>query len=470
MRSSLLICRRFFIFIYRIFVCRGLRFILCLLLLCCPLLTSSPLQSINLPGRLRSLLLTMSPLPCPAYASDSVTISGYVKNFSMVFDEPDALEDGEGSPIGAVNTRLRLKLSVRPDGPLNFHAAYDISPRIQDPSLFLESPYLFAMDPSSYRIEDFDTRITPKGDNPDTSFGLYQNLDRFLVTLQYGFGDIYIGRQSIAWGSAHMINPTDILAPFSFTELDQEERFGVDALRVRIPLGLMNELDMGYVFGKDFSSREHAFFIRGKGYHWQTDMAILLMGFKEHAMLGIDLTRSMGGAGVWLEAAYVKPDFFRDSNAPADPISNSPGYTRISIGMDGSLNEKLYGFVEYHFNSAGTSSPEGYRDLFSTPAYRDGAVYLMGEHYLCVGGNYQLHALAPVNANLLYNLQDHSLSFSPGIEYNIAEDIYIAAGATLGIGKRPRQSPLPGPSGDLHLRSEFGAYPDMYWASFRVYF
>ncbi|MGA1790105.1 MAG: hypothetical protein ACMUIM_01345 [bacterium] len=457
MRSSLLILRR-------LFPCRGLCFILCLLLLCGPLLTLESFQRNYLPEYLCKLFLTMSPLPCPAYASDLVTISGYVKNFSMVFDEPDAMEDGNGSPIGAVNTRLRLKLAVRPDGPLNFHAAYDLSPRIQDPSLFKKSPYPFAMDPSSYRVEDFDTLITPKGENPDTSFGLYHNLDRFFLTLQYGFGDIYIGRQAIAWGSAHMINPTDILAPFSFTELDQEERFGVDALRIRVPISMMSELDMGYVFGKDFSSREHAFFIRGKGYHWRTDMAVLLMGFKEHAMVGIDLTRSIGGAGVWLEAAYVKPEFFRDSNAPADSTYDDTAYTRISIGMDGSLNEKLYGFVEYHFNSAGASSPEGYQDLFSTPAYRDGAVYLIGEHYLCIGGNYQLHPLAPMNANLLYNLQDHSLSFSPQIEYNIAEDIYIAAGATLGIGKRPA-----GP-GDPRLRSEFGAYPDMYWASFRIYF
>ena len=413
------------------------------------------------------LLLPLSPLPCSADASDSVSISGYVKNFSMVFDEPEAMEDGKGSPIGAVNTRLRLKLSVKPDSLLAFHMAYDISPRIQDPSLFQASPYVFALDPSSYRVEDLDALITPKEDHPDTSFGIYQNLDRFFVSLGYGFGDIYIGRQAIAWGSGHMINPTDILTPFSFTDLDQEERFGVDAIRIRIPLGMMNELDAGYVCGKDFSSREHAFFLRGKGYRWQTDMAILFMGFKEHAMVGVDLTRAIGGAGVWVEGSYVKLDFFRDSNNADVSTSHDSGYARISVGMDGSLTEKLYGFMEYHFNSAGTSSPEGYPDLFSTPAYRDGAVYLMGEHYLGVGGTYQLHPLAPVSATLIYNLTDHSFSFSPETEYNIAEDIYLAAGATLGIGRHPIK---PSPSSDPVLRSEFGAYPDMYWASFRCYF
>jgi len=137
------------------------------------------------------------------------------------------------------------------------------------------------------------------------------------------------------------------------------------------------------------------------------------------------------------------------------------------MGMDGSLTERLYGFLEYHFNSAGASSPEGYQDLFSTPAYRQGAVYLLGEHYLAIGGTYQLHPLAPLSATLLHNLADHSISISPGIDYNIAQDIYLAAGATLGIGRRPLRDP---PSADPQLRSEFGAYPDMYWASFRVYF
>lgn len=385
----------------------------------------------------------------------------------MIFDEPESMEEGNGSPIGAVNNRLRLKFSLRPAGPLSFNAAYDISPRIQDPSLFKESLYIFTMDPSSYRIEDFDTLITPKGDDPDTSFGIYHNLDRFFFTIQYSVCDIYLGRQAIAWGSGHMINPTDILAPFSFTELDQEERYGVDAVRIRIPLGLMNELDAGYVFGKDFSSREHAFFIRGKGYRWKTDIALLFMGFKEHAMVGLDLACAIGGAGVWLEGAYVKPDFFRDSNVSANPGINDSSYIRISTGVDGSLSEKLYGYAEYHFNSAGASSPEAYMDLLSTTAYRDGAVYLMAEHYLILSGTYQLNPLTPTTVTLLYNIKDNSLTLSPEAEYNISEDIYIAAGATLGIGKRPTGQTS---SADPVLRSEFGAYPNMYWASFRIYF
>lgn len=428
------------------------------------LLCTNILCLIMLNTILLSLSVSFAPLlSTTLYAAQGLSVSGYIKNFSMVYNEPKALvDDRDNSPIGVSSNRLRLKVAMKTGSRITFNAAYDLSPRIQDPSLFQDSPYVFALDPSSYRLKDLDALITHRGEMPDTSFGLYQNLDRLFATLQYGFGDIYIGRQAIAWGSAHMVNPTDILAPFSFTVLDQEERFGVDAIRVRIPLGMMSELDTGYVFGRDFSSREHAFFLRGKGYIKETDVAFILLGFKTHALMGLDLTRSLLGAGVWFEAAYVKPDLLQDSNA-----SDDTGYTRISLGLDGSLTERLYGFMEYHFSSAGTASPGGFSAHMEHPAYREGGVYLMGQHYLGIGGSYQLHPLAPLMATLLCNLRDGSCSLSTQLEYNIAKDIYIAAGVMFGIGRRPTKQD---PSADPGYHSEFGAYPDKYWTSFRVYF
>jgi len=118
-----------------------------------------------------------------------------------------------------------------------------------------------------------------------------------------------VGRQAIAWGNARIINPTDIIAPFSFNELDTEERRGVDAVRVRIPLGMMDELDLGVVAGRDFNRDRSAFFIRGKTYLLKTDLSLLMTGFRKHLMIGFDLSRSVGGAGIWLEAAHVSPFF-----------------------------------------------------------------------------------------------------------------------------------------------------------------
>jgi len=78
-----------------------------------------------------------------------------------------------------------------------------------------------------------------------------QNLDRLYATVAAPHFDLYVGRQAIAWGSARAVNPTDIIAPFLYTEIDTEDRVGVDAARLRIPAGALGEIDAAYVGGED---------------------------------------------------------------------------------------------------------------------------------------------------------------------------------------------------------------------------
>ncbi|MDH4196599.1 MAG: hypothetical protein OEW05_04255, partial [Candidatus Aminicenantes bacterium] len=171
------------------------------------------------------------------------------------------------------------------------------------------------------------------------------------------------------------------------------------------------------------------------------------------------------GAGFWLEAAYVIPDAFRENRRDAEK-----GYIRTSVGLDYSLGGNTYGFIEYHFNSAGRSRPEDYLELFGTSAYRDGSVYLLGRHYLNFGSTVLLSPLLPFTGLVILNLSDGSLVLSPSFEYNIAENIYLAGGAYWGLGKRPETVLGPLIPQPRVLHSEFGAYPDMIFASCRIYF
>jgi hypothetical protein len=57
-----------------------------------------------------------------------------------------------------------------------------------------------------------------------------------LLTIKIGAADIFIDRQAVAWGSGRLFNPTDVVTPYAFNELDKEERLGVDAVRVRVTL------------------------------------------------------------------------------------------------------------------------------------------------------------------------------------------------------------------------------------------
>ncbi len=378
--------------------------------------------------------------------------------------------------IGAVNNRLRLKLFYDPRHWLSFNAAYDFSPRIQDPLLFGEQPILVGINPLSYRAFDFDNRLYPGKNGPVGSFGIFHNLDRAQITVKTAPADVIIGRQAIAWGSARVLNPgtfdaCSITSSYflrrrdSFQELDTEERVGVDAVRIRAPLSALAELDAGYVFGSDFHFDQSAFFVRSKFYFAQTDVALLLLGFRENFLAGIDIARSIGGAGFWLEGAYVFAGF---GDGKAKGSAND--YFRGTVGLDYSFSSRAYGFCEYHFSSASAGRPEEYLKNLSKPAFTDGAVYLMGRHYLAPGLTYQITPLITCASQALFNLGDQSLFFSPQLEYNIAQNIYVAAGAFFGLGKRPEIKIGSSANPALQFHSELGGYPDIYFSSFRIYF
>jgi hypothetical protein len=261
-----------------------------------------------------------------------------------------------------------------------------------------------------------------------------------------------------------VVNPTDIVVPYSFDQLDTEERRGVDAVRVRIPTGIMGEVDMGAISGEDFDPEKSAVFLRSRFYELNTDISLMLLGFQGNLMMGLDVARNIGGAGFWLECAYVSVSVYEsESHDPGD------GYFRGTVGMDYSFVDGMYTFLEYHWNQAGSRNPEEYLDSLSSVAYADGATYLMGEHYLVPGTTYQLTPLTSLSSQLLLNVFDPSVFVSTTLDYNIAQSIYLSAGAMVGIGKSPDDSVVSG-SPDQALRSEFGGYPNVYYSSFRVYF
>jgi hypothetical protein len=402
-----------------------------------------------------------------ATASD-LSITGYAKNFFVVYDAP-SLEGNvsytDPPLLGSVTNRVRLNAFYSPNDWLSMSLSYNILPRIQDPSLFETSPNFAELNFPSYRFADLDSRIYPDEEDQTGSFGLYQNLDRFSITVRTPTADIFFGRQAIAWGSGHAVNPTDVLTPFTFDELDTEDRPGVDAIRVRVPVGRLEEIDAGYVFGDDFDFDESAFFLRGTFRAFRTDISPTLIGFRENLLLGTDLSRAIGGASGWLEAAYVFIDALDDRND-----GEADDYLRASIGADYALTGELYGFVEYHYSGAGAGDPDEYLARLTDPAFTDGAVYLLGRHYLIPGFSYQIMPLVGLSGQFLTNLEEPSILLAPYIEYNIAENIYLAGGAFIGLGERSQVLINDFPGVTIRYRSEFGSYSDLYYTSFRIYF
>jgi hypothetical protein len=421
--------------------------------------------------RLSTILVIITCMIYPlqqAEASDWLFISGYVKNYSMAIDQPDALNFDSTKTqtvFGSVSNRLRLNMSSKINSWMSLSLAYDLSPRIQDNSLFDEQMLGFGLGQQTYRAVDFDSRLYPQEGEPVSSFAVFHNLDRALLSIKSKLFDLYLGRQAISWGSARVVNPTDVLIPFTFNELDVEDRIGVDAVRLRFPIGFMAELDGGYVFGEDFEFQNSAIFMRSKFYYRRTDISLLAVGFRENLLAGLDLARSIGGAGFWFEGAYVFVGALDSDDCDCDE-----DYFRATTGLDYSLRDGTYLFAEYHYNQAGISNTYKYLYAFDKTAYTEGAVYLFGRHYLAPGISRQITPLITLTGEALINLGDQSVFFMPQVEYNVAEDVYLSGGAYLGLGKEPKQFTFYGYGPFLRLRSEFGTYPDFYFTSFRVYF
>ncbi len=400
-------------------------------------------------------ILCLTLLPAVGVSAIDGSLHGSMKTFMMGVHDP--LQQGD--LYGLSDTTLRLQARVYPTDILLIESAYSLSPQVLSPTLLssgMSETFLSAGGGSdTYRAYDFDERLYPGTAAEVNNLAVYHNLDRLYASMYLPFGDAYLGRQVISWGSAHVINPTDIIAPYSFSSLNTEEKRGVDAVRLRMPLGAMSEVDIGYVAGREFSVDESAAFARMRFYLAETDISVLSMDFKENLMIGFDATRSIGGAGSWIETAYVLPDAFSGTDPAAEQH-----YVNVSAGMDYNFGPKFYGYAEYHYNSAGKSDTGEYADIELQPeehlAYTEGSVYLRGRHYGAVGGTYQLTPLIPVSGMLLLNVNDYSANLSLDFDYNFTENVYISGGCYVGLGE----------SSD----TEFGVYPDLYFLSVKLYF
>jgi hypothetical protein len=386
--------------------------------------------------------------PLLAGESDHLKASGYIKNFVIFRDQND------DTNVEALS-RLRLRLDIKQSENASFELAYELLPRLRENGPRGDSPTLPRPGLLAYRAVDLDQTIYPSSETSGSDFALMQNLDRAFLALSTERFDITIGRQPVSFGSARVINPSDIISPFTYDTIAKEELVGSDSIRVKTPLAEMGEFDLGVVFGDDFEPDKSAAFLRLRSYFLMTDFSFMSMAFRENILLSIDLARSIRDAGVWLEASQT----FAGGISDYTPEEN---YFRLSAGSDYSFTDKLYSYIEYHYSGAGSGNPGDYFNAVSETAFTDGAVYLLGRHYIAPGFSYEITPLFILNAQALINMEDGSILFSPGIEYSLAQDAFFQLRAFIGLGEESSDISDP--------ESEFGLYPDVYYTALNIYF
>lgn len=415
-------------------------------------------------------LLFLLILTIPLFAEFDVT--GYYKSFLTTIKPPESI-DLSGSGVD-VNRYYGTGLStVRITAKYDFtehiigEIAYGISPTVTDQKLnVITSIVGFQPVTGAFRIKDFDSDLYGKEDQIN-NMRIGHNLDRFALFITLPFGDLEIGRQALSFGTAKFINPTDLFSPLSFQAIDREDKDGVDIAQLRVPIGEMGELQVGYLFGKDAEFDQSGQYLRVKNMFFDYDCSATVVHFKHHILAGLDFAGTLKGASIWGEAAYLF------ANA-TDGFEQDESYLRGSFGIDYYLkfdtpNLEFYLFVEYHFNGAGKGSTDGDNDsllkMKSEIARTDGGVYLLGQHYLMPGISYDITPLIKFTVQGIINLIDFSTLISPQIVYNIQENLYIDIGGSIPLGEESNIQYFT-----LNLNSEFGLYPLTIYAAMRLYF
>jgi len=428
---------------------------------------------IGLPSRVRlglPSLLALSGLILPSQSADayeviagdetSLELSGYVKNFFLAVNyAQDSIYPEHPDAWDVVS--IRLKARARLPGQLRLDAAFEVQPSSAPPALALGGISTTGQATTSRIWRDPDPWIE------GGSLTVRQQIDRLALTWSPTYFDLTVGRQAISFGSARVINPTDLFAPFEFTDIDQEEKGGVDAIRLTVPIGALSMVEAFYVAGEDLAWKQSAAALRAQTTLGTTDVAGLVAIQREASILGAELAGSLAGLGLWLEGTYTHPSLFTEKTLEDPPQDSPDPYVRLSLGLDFQLPVDLYTFAEYDLNTAGLAELGQLDQPLPTPVLR-GETTFLGRHYLTIGSSYPLHPLLRLQLAGVINLEDPSALLSPQADLSLSDDIALVLGAYLSAGEPPAL--VDGTESSIEAPTEMGLYPDFYYMQLLAYF
>jgi len=356
---------------------------------------------------------------------------------------------------------------------VEFSAGYQIDATVaSDPALssgrFLGGPVPTKGETEGRRLVDFDRVLVDHG-----TFLLQHNLDLLAVKVILPKGEIVVGRQVLSWGTGVLWNPTDLLSPFSPSDVDREVRHGVDAVRFSLPLSKTSLLDLIYLPQQDAWAQGGVARVQAntKGF----DVSVSAAKYVSDLVFGADTAGDIGPLGVHAEAAYTLG--LANLGGPG-PVAVEERFLRSVVGVAWRPAGGWTLGGEYYFNGFGAQSPAGYASKLSSDRVVRGEVFGAGRHYLGLNATRQATPLLSLQMLVLTNLADPSALAIPVSQYWAAQKVLVRIGGYIPIGARPDPRLLQSltvsdvllgspafvaATTTLGLRSEYGTSP---WGAF----
>jgi hypothetical protein len=352
-------------------------------------------------------------------------LSGYYKN---LLAKSNTLI-GPAQPYTLDLNRLRLQLQ----GELSKHVSIDV----QYDNEILLGNYLHT--PQFQMQKDVPSGQYWSGDsNYFENANVYarHRFYRASMTVNHGDTDIKFGRQRITWGTGRFWSPLDLLNPIAATQLEREERPGVDAVMVERKFSPLSRLSVVYAPQHDHSNDSMAAQFHGNAN--AIDYSIVLGKFQQDHTVGFDIATQLGGAGIRSELTYTRPGVV-------------DAYRRGLIGIDYAFANTLTLSAEYYYNGHGTADATRY----DFNALFVGRVQSLARNYAGLYAGYEITPLLKWNNYAVVNLDDRSRYFSPSIVYSVRENLDWTVG----------MQSFGGNSG-----SEYGRMPNLYYTQLQWFF
>jgi len=359
-------------------------------------------------------------------AEATASLSGYYKNL-LINSNTMAFFPPSESYLVDLN-RLRLKVDGQVGEKFSFNLQYD------------NEAYL-----GSY-TDTNEFGFAVKNRQPDTSIDLQDNyydqnnvfarqrVYRAYVDVALPAVDLRIGRQRIAWGTAMMWNPMDILNPFNPIQLERLEREGIDAALLDWDYSALSRVSL--VYAKKQSGDSSA--VRWRSNLLGFDLSLMAGRFLENTVFGFDFAGQVGDIGVRGEMTQTDPD-------------NERRFTHAVVGADYTFSNSLSFNLEFYFNSQGSTRSKAYQfnRLLS------GDMLSLARHYMGFYSSYDVTPLLQASYFLIVNLDDNSTFFSPNLVYSVTDNIEGSAGVQTFNGD---------------TGSEFGTFENVYFVQLQWFF
>lgn len=341
-----------------------------------------------------------------------------------------------GDAYGDNLDRLRLSFEGSWRHALVFHVEYDNASHfgnlIGEPDFDL----LRHRQDSSY-LELQHVWVDEKHAYWDTS------LYRGYMTLRNRNAELTVGRQRIAWGTAHFWSPTDVFNPISPLQIEADEREGVDAaqLTLRLPRGIR----WSVVYApQDGLNRSTEAMRLSRTVH-NFDVAAIGGRFRKDWMAGGNFAGQWHGAGLRGELTYTWRADSTQSNA-----------LRWTLGSDYALNDKWYVIGEYFYNQGQMQGLAPGQAPGPSTLYRySSEIFTLQHHFISLGTRYNVTPLLNVQTYEVIDPAGPSVFLMPMASYNLTANTDVDVGGELFSSSKS---------------GEFYRVPNLFYLEFTVHF